>query len=164
MSVHLLSHPGRRPTVRNMWTASWAWLWLVAAVVVAGVLWGSLHPPDERADYDQWQEGILVGGIVLTSAWLYVCGPGRDASNAQLATVGTLWVTLSFLLDYAYRVYAVSHLVMRFLVHLFVGNSGESRGWLWNLFLALQLTSPLAMGMLKHALSRRAHAWPRRHL
>lgn len=158
MSVHSLSHPGRRHVARLLSGAACSWLGIVAVVFLFEVVWRGLRASEEGVPAAEWADGIIAGGIVLLSAWFYVYEQAGDAGPRQLAVVGAVWVSLSITLEYVYRLYAVHHYVMRFLMSMFMGDYRGSNGWLWDLFLAVQLVGPVSMGVLSEVLSDRKKA------
>ena len=155
MSVHTLSHLRRKQTAHVLAAGAIAWPGMVAATFLAEVLWRGLQTSEEGVPAAAWPDGIIAGWIVLAAAWFSLRNRGVHHGPASLGAVGALWVLLSVLLEYGYRIYAVDHPAMRFLMNMFLGDYRGSDGWLWDLFVAVQLCAPLMTGALRETLARR---------
>ncbi len=156
MTIRSLSHPGGRSTFNLLQSAAGAWLGIVAAAFLLEVLWRGMRGAGESIPSADWSDGIIVSGLVLACTWFYLHKQEWRSGPVRLAAVGALWVSLSITLEYAYRLYAVDHYMMRFLVDMFMGDYHGVHGWLWDLFLAVQLCAPLMVGGLRDAVSHRA--------
>ncbi len=155
MTLHLLSHPGRQSGLSFLGSASsWA-VGCLVAVFFAEVLWRGLESGGSDVPGPDWVDGLIVVSIVLGTSWLYVRRHAHDISSARLAAVGALWVLISVGVEYTYRVYGGDRYVVHLLLSLLLGDYRGSNNWLWDLFLAVQLAGPMAVGAVTHAAAPR---------
>lgn len=142
--------------VRLLGSAFNAWLLSVASSFTLIIIRQNALPPAEDLVTVRQIDAATLAVVITITAAVFLWRERDSLRYPQALIVGVFWAGLSTVSLAIYRSHIDEYHALRILLDLMCGDSDPASGWVWSMFLTLQMITIPALKVLRDALSPRA--------
>ncbi len=114
----------------------------------------NLFAPTDDLDTTHLLDAITFGTVAITAAFLFLRRHHDSLTFWRTLAIGITWVVLSLASETAVSYLLETRYALRFLLSVMLGTSDPTGGWVFGVFLTLQLTTLPAMKILLDGVAR----------
>jgi len=141
--------------VRLLGSAFNAWLLSVGSSFTLIIIRQNVFPPAEDLVTVRQIDAATLAAVITITAAVFLWRERYSLRYLQALTVGVFWAGLSTVSLAIYRSHIDEYHALRILLDLMTGDSDPASGWVWSMFLTLQLITLPALKVLRDALPSR---------
>lgn len=141
--------------VRLLGSAFNAWLLSVGSSFTLIIIRQNVLPPAEDLVTVRQIDAATLAAVITITAAVFLWRERDSLRYPQALIVGVFWAGLSTVSLAIYRSHIDEYHALRILLDLMTGDSDPASGWVWSMFLTLQLITLPALKVLRDALPSR---------